>query len=155
MAEVNLLKLSSTSLAPATEEDVEALSHIKIGEVVRCKYSRMRNIKFHRKYFSLLNYLYDVWEPAEVAVDDKRFVPEKSFETFRKNIAVMSGYYDTHFTIAGDPRIEAKSISFANMKEEEFEKLYSNTIDVGLKHILHNHSREDVDNVVQNLIGFM
>ncbi len=155
MAEVNLLKISSASLVPATEADIEALSHIKTGEIVRCKYTRMRNAKFFRKWWALVGLAYDSWCPEQIQVNGARFVPEKNMDTFRKNLTVLAGYYDVHFTIAGEPRIEAKSISFSNMKEEEFEKLYSATIDVVLKHILKNYTGDELEETVMNIIRFV
>jgi hypothetical protein len=67
----------------------------------------------------------------------------------------MAGYYDATHRLDGSVRIEAKSISFANMTADNFAELYSNTIDAVLKHILTNYSRDDLDDTVEQLmLGF-
>lgn len=63
MAEITLVK-TSHGLVPATQEDADQLAKWRIGETVRGKYSRMRNAKFHAKFFKLLELTYDYWEPA-------------------------------------------------------------------------------------------
>ena len=48
---------------------------------------------------------------------------EKSFEAFREFVTVEAGFFDTIMSPAG-PRRVAKSWSFANMSEEEFQAMY-------------------------------
>ena len=65
----------------------------------------------------------------------------------------MAGHYDSFYRIDGTVRIEAKSISFAQMKEGDFDKFYSATIDAILKYILTNYQREDLEQVVEQLLA--
>lgn len=53
-------------------------------------------------------------------------------------------------------RLEAKSISFANMSEEEFEALYSETINVILAKILGGTrmTEEQLRNHVDNVLAY-
>lgn len=127
-------------------------SNIKNGEIVSAEIKRPRNYKFHKKYFALINYAYSVWEPAEVEYRGE--IAEKSVDRFREDITILAGYYETVVNIKGDVKAQAKSISFGSMSEDEFEQLYSKTIDVLLKHVFDNYTREDVDRVVDELIGF-
>ena len=127
-------------------------SNIKNGEVVSCEIKRPRNYEFHKKFMSLLTYAFGVWEPGKLEYHGK--VVGKSFDRFRKDITILAGYYELTTDIKGEPKAEAKSISFASMEADDFEVLYSKTIDVILKHVLTNYTREDVDRVIDNLIGF-
>lgn len=153
MAELKLIKVSSTVLSPATEEDVESLSKIKIGEVIRCKYSRYRSYKFHKKYFALLNHAFDFWEMD--GVEYKGQPVQKNFERFREDIQILAGFGYPVVNINGEVRYRSKSISFGKMSEEEFEKLYSKVIDVILGKILTSYTKEDLDDVVDQIIGFV
>ena len=125
---------------------------IKQGEVVSAEIKRPRNYRFHKKYFALLNYAFGVWEPE--CLDYNGQEVGKSFDRFRDDITILAGYYTLSENIKGEPKAEAKSISFGKMHEDEFSCLYSKTIDVILKHVLKNYTREDVDRVVENIIGF-
>lgn len=63
MAEV-ALKKTATGLVPATEADREIVQAWKVGQVVHGKFARMRNGKFHSKFFAMLDLAYQYWEPA-------------------------------------------------------------------------------------------
>lgn len=142
-------------LRPTDDESIEALSKVKLGQVLHGEFTRMRNYKFHKKWFSLVQYGFDHWCPAELS-DPKwaGVTPEKSFDRFRKDITIMAGYYDATYRLDGSVRIEAKSISFGSMSPEDFEALYSSTIDVILKHVLTNYDRAELDRVVDQILGF-
>ena len=53
----------------------------------------------------------------------------QSMEAFRKWLTIEAGYFDVYETPAGI-RKEAKSISFANMEQEEFNVFYKNCFQV-------------------------
>ena len=127
-------------------------SDIKQGEVVSAEIKRPRNYRFHKKYFALLNYAFGIWEPE--CLEYKGKMVGKSFERFREDITILAGYYTLTENIKGEVRAEADSISFGKMDDDKFAALYSKTIDVLLKHIFKNYTREDVDKVVDNIIGF-
>ncbi len=67
---------------------------------------------------------------------------------------MLAGYYDTFPCIKGGVRYEAKSIAFANMDEDTFADLYDNTVRALLKWVLKNHTREDVNRVMQNIVEY-
>ena len=56
----------------------------------------------------------------------------------------------------GSYRVEPKSISFANMDQEEFERLYSETLNVLLKHVYKQKiSQEELEEIVNKYMEFM
>lgn len=63
MAELALIR-TAQGLIPATEADREITSKWKLGQVVHGKFTRMRNAKFHGKFFSMLDLAWDYWEPV-------------------------------------------------------------------------------------------
>jgi len=53
-------------------------------------------------------------------------------------------------------KLKAKSISFANMDDAEFEKVYSAVADVLLNGVLVRYSgRSELDVVVNQILGFL
>lgn len=145
--EICLIKQFNNALHPATHADVEKLKKVRAGEGIIVNYRKPRNFKFHNKYFALLNYAFDVWEPS----DD---TPAKNFDRFREEVTMASGYYRVVPSIKGDTRYIAKSISFAAMDENEFQELYEKSVSFLLKYVLKNYTREDLDNVLANLSEF-
>ncbi len=158
--EAHFLKLPNGALVPATDDDRQLIDKIKAGSVVRLKYTRMRNYQFFKKWHALLRFAYDSWEPAELPEDPesrwmKNITPEKNYDCFRDQIIVLSGYYKSYFTFKGC-RVEADSVSFANMDEDTFEKLYSKTIDVILKQIYADDTMDErtLRNLVDQAMSF-
>lgn len=139
-------------LVPANQVSFDWLFKKKNGTGLRGEFKEIRNYEFHKKYFDLLRYAYDHWEPGEI--NSKYGQAAKTFERFRKDIAILSGFYTVEIRLNREPRIEAKSISFARMNAENFEILYSNTIDIILQRILQNYTRNDIDNVVRQVISY-
>lgn len=151
MTELALMK-SAGIYIPVTDQDVEICAKHSQGEVIRADFKKMRNPKFHRKFFALLNIGFDAWEPGELT--NEHGPVEKNFEQFREDVTILAGYYEQHVRLDGSMRTVAKSISFANMDEIEFGKLYNSVVNVLLKRVLKNYQREDVDRVIDQILGF-
>lgn len=62
MAELALIR-TTHGLVPATEADREQVQKLKMGQTVHGKFARMRNAKFHGKFFAMLDLAYEYWEP--------------------------------------------------------------------------------------------
>ncbi|WOI78721.1 DUF1367 family protein [Pseudomonas aeruginosa] len=62
MAELALIR-TAQGLVPATEADRETVQKWKAGQVVHGKFTRMRNAKFHGKFFAMLDLAWEYWEP--------------------------------------------------------------------------------------------
>jgi hypothetical protein len=150
--ELILAKAPNGSLVPVDQQAMDELAKLKVGQGVRVKVTRMRNYKFHRKLFALLNVAFDAWEP--LALEYKGEKVAKNFERFRSDVTVLAGYYEATVNLRGETRLEPKSISFSSMDQDEFEKLYSAVIDVVLQRILTNYTRDDLNNVVEQVLRF-
>jgi len=147
------LTKTQAGLLPADPPTEEWYRKLKLGDVVSQDSTVVRNPKFHRKYFALLQVGYENWTPGEI--DSKYGTPAKNFDRFRKDVAILCGYYDMVIRLDGSTRAEAKSISFANMEEDEFEKLYSATIDLFLKRIYDSSmTAEELDKTVNEYLRF-
>ena len=151
------IKTPNNLLMPASYHDQELLKKIKVGQTVKLKYTQVRNYAFHKKYFALLNLAFDYWEPiVNVKECRKAFAvnPEKNFDRFRKDIIILAGFYEASYRLNGEVRLEAKSISFHSMSEDEFEELYTKTIDVIIKHVLKNYTDEMLRSVLDQIEAF-
>ena len=140
---------TSWALVPAHATDVDAIKKLPNSQPVRVKVTRMRNPQFHRKFFALLNYLFDIWEPEE-----ENHVGDKNFDRFRKDIVILAGFYERYIRLDGTTRIEPKSSSFANMDEDEFEQLYEKVIDVGIKYVARNYTDLELRAVIDGIMEF-
>ena len=155
MAELLMIRQPGGLLQPATDEDAELLRKIKAGTTVRVEVKQIRNVKFLRKWFTLAHYAFDIWSETVEPMEYKGQPVMPEFERFRKDLIILCGHFDAVYNVRGEVRLEAKSISFAGMSEETFEKLYSKTIDVILAKIVggtrmtEDQLRNHVDNVLR------
>jgi len=152
MSELLLVKHQSGLMLPENQETKDFIDKLKHGALIRADFKKMRNPAFHRKYFALLNFAFEQWEPTQQTYKDE--IVEKNFDRFRSDIAILSGFGFPVTNIRGEVRMEAKSISFASMDESEFDKLYQTTINVIMKHILTRYTKDDVENTINQLLSF-
>ena len=152
--EAHFIKLPNDALVPAAESDKELLSKIKTGQIVKLKLTRMRNYKFFKKWWALMDFAFDYWEPDEGSFNEWGVVPEKNFEAFRKEVTKIAGFHTATHKLNGDVQIEAKSIAWDKMDEDEFEKLYSACVDVILKHVCTQYDGEMLEQVVDQTMAF-
>lgn len=152
---INLL-VTSTGYAPADAEAIAARQRYhKPGTLVTADVKVPRNPKFLKKYMALLRLGFDAWEPPADHVYKGRPI-ERDFDRFRKDVAIMAGFYTPVWNLKGEMRIEPKSIAFDAMTEEDFGTLYSATINVLLKQVLaqQGYTAESVDSLVNELLRF-
>lgn len=81
MAELSFIK-TRAGLVPHTDHDKEIFDKWKLGAVIAGDFKRVRNPKFHRKFFALLNLTFDYYEPASgVLTADEKRIAKKIFMT--------------------------------------------------------------------------
>jgi hypothetical protein len=151
-SEIVLAKTAAGSLVPIDQAGADYLAKIKVGKAVTATVKRHNNPAFHRKFFALLNLGFDAWEPGEL--EYKGVLVAKNFDQFRRDITILAGYFDSAISFKGDVRLTAKSLNFNAMDQDEREALYSSVINVLLARVLTQYSRDDLDNVVEQLLAF-
>ena len=153
MTDIVLMKAPGGALVPCDEQSREVVSRWKLGQGVNVKATRARDIVRHRRFFAMLNLGFEAWEPPE---QNYRGVPvAKNFERFRKDCLIAAGFYEPVANLKGEVRAEAKSMSFANMDEDEFNVVYSKVADVLLQKVLTTYTRADLDRVVDEMLRFV
>ena len=157
MATLQLLKSSSDQFKPAYQSDLDSFKKIKIGSLVHADIKQPRNPLFHRKFFAMLNFAFDYWEPEPIKVKGIDQEPEKNFERFRKDILILAGYRKAIVNIKNEVRFEAQSISFASMDDLAFQKVYENVFAVLWRLILKRvkgMTEQDAHNAIDAMLSY-
>ena len=145
---INFIKMAGGLLSPANDIEAEKLKKFKTGELYPVEIKRVRNPQFHRKVFAFLNFCFQYWTAENAQL---QFMDESAqFDTFREHITVLAGYYETTWNLKGEPRIRAKSLSFGNMSQDEFEQFYNAAIRIVVKNIFNNTTDENILNQLQS-----
>lgn len=152
MKEIVLTKAAGGVLVPIDPQAAEFIAKMKVGAAVRATVKLQRNPQHHKKFFALLNLAFDAWEPVQATY--KGQVVGKNFDQFRNDIVCLAGFCEVAVNLRGETRVTAKSISFGSMDQAEFDDLYNATVNVVLKHVLTQYSRDDLDAVMDQLAGF-
>lgn len=131
------------------------LKGMEPGELAQMELLIPRDKVKHRKFFALLNVGFDAWEPSRKHKTYKGMQVAKDFEQFREDTIILAGFYEQTFDLEGRMKLKAKSISFAKMPDDEFERLYSAVAKVLLEKVLTTYAgREDLDEIVEKIMKF-
>jgi len=119
------LMCTPTGLKPMYDEDYDSKKMLKVGTVYEATIKEMRNVAFHRKYFSLINL---AWE---YLTEEQRAFFKENVEMFRKTVEISAGHCDMVYSVARQSWLEIpKSIAFDKLSESDFENLYNRVKDV-------------------------
>lgn len=152
MPEIQCYKALAGQLPPDTEvivphEPNKWLSKIKLfTEYFQHTFKIPRNYKFHRKYMAMLQF---------ALKHAKEGLEYPNFEEFRKEIAILAGFFYIKRGLSGKETKVAKSISFASMDDAEFEELYSRSIDIIILYVLpQGTDRNEFEGALNEVLGF-
>ena len=133
---ITLIKTLSGSFKPAYNSDYELAKKLTLNEPFEFEYKKPRNYKFHKKFFALLNLVFENQEQYS------------NLNHLRQDLIIEAGFYEIRYNFQAVEIYEPKSISFSKMDEVEFNELYSKCIDVIVKYF--NFDRADiVENIEQ------
>jgi hypothetical protein len=138
---INMIKMPGGTFVPATDLDQEKTKKYKSNLEFEVDIPLRRNPAFHGKMFSFFRFCFEYW------ASDREFMDEAGqFEVFRNNLTVNAGYYNEYFNLKGEVRIEAKSLSYASMSQEEFERCYSAVVGAALRCIFAGCDDPNIEN---------
>lgn len=149
MIEISIQKGPNGIMIPLNDLEKSKVESFKAGEVYTGKFVKMRNGQFFRKWWDLVNFAFENWEPP--GLDHLKYQGQpvqKSMERFRKEVTILAGHFEVVVDYKGNIRKEAKSISFASMSEDEFTRFFSATIDAILLHFLDGYDRDKLMHVL-------
>jgi len=142
---INAIKQPGGMLEPASDMDAEQMNKFKTGNVYEIEMKLPRNPHFHGKVFAFFQYCFAHWK------SDREFMDEKGqFDLFRKNLTVLAGYRNEFYKIDGAVRVEAKSLSYGAMDQDEFESCYQSLIQAAMRYIFTGSDEETYN----KLVGF-
>ena len=144
-------------LMPAHASDEELLKKIPIGRPINCKITQPRNIKFFRKYWAMMNEAFHLWVPQAKASELLSIVGtevQKDFNTFRDEVTILTGHRTITYRLNGDVRLEAKSIAWQSMSEEEFALFFTKTIDVIVDFVQTHYTDEQLREALETIEAF-
>ena len=139
------LVCTASGLKPETDADYDVKKRLRVGETYEVTIHHVRNPKFHRKYFALINcaweYLGEQWW--------KFFNNDK--DGFRKTVEVAAGYYEPMWSPVRNEWLQVpKSIAFDKMAEDEFSQLYERVKDVLFSVFLGNVNKDEFEEQLVN-----
>ena len=147
--QIQMIKQPGGLLLPASDGDAERLERFKSGAIYPIEIKQARNPAFHGKVFAFMQFCFEHWSADKT---DARFKTSAAqFDTFRKNLTVLAGYKDVTFTIDGRLRVDAQSLAFNQMEQDEFEECYSALINAALVHVFGNTKDQKI---LDKLTGF-
>jgi hypothetical protein len=107
-----MLTRTFNGLKATYNTDLELLSKLEVGQSYLAEIKKPRNILFHRKFFALLNLLFD----NQDVHDD--------IDELRSDLLINIGCYKEKPNLDGEVIKIPLSISFSKMDEVEFSKMY-------------------------------
>ena len=111
-------------LVPLYDDDYDLKKRLKVGESYECDVKIVRNVKFLRKAFALLNAAWSL-------LDERQQAAWRSKKGFRDYITVTAGFYDLYYNARLQAFVEQpRSWAFDSMSEAEFSDLYERMKDV-------------------------
>jgi hypothetical protein len=125
------LQRTLRGLIPLDDTDKEKINKIPFDVALEYEVKVMRNLKFHRKFFAMLNLAFE---------NQDEF---KNFQIFREAVIIGAGFFEKVQRLHGEEIIIAKSISFSQMDNTEFETLYTACIDTIIDYF--NFTKKDFE----------
>lgn len=132
-------RVTPYGLVPLYDSDHDLKQRLKVGSTVRCRVTLPRNYKFHKKFFALVRLTYDNLPMPLVERWNVRSENDM-LRRFKRDL----GYYTAICNECGETEIEYRSISFAAMDEEEFERFYNDCVNLILDKYLPGTDRQDL-----------
>jgi hypothetical protein len=145
---IKFIKQSGGLLCPASDIESDKMTRFKTGETYEIDIRLTRNAKFHGKVFKFFTFCYQHWsgERTHWKFQDEAM----QFESFRKELIKLAGFTVIVWNIDGTFTIEAKSLAFSSMSQEEYESCYKALIQAAMSNIF-NSADEDT---MQKLYSF-
>ena len=142
---ISVIKIQGAGFICASDEDAEKSNRFKNGEQYEADFKLTRNPQFHRKVFAFMQFCFNYWQ------NENDYQSERtSFDVFRANLSVLAGYSEKYYSIDGSVRVEAKSLSYGNLSQDDFEEFYSAIIKAAIGTIF-----QDADeNTINQLYNF-
>lgn len=129
------------ALRPVDEMGEELLHKFADRTLVSCEIRQPRNLQHHRKFFALLNLVYE---------NQERY---PSVEQLLSAMKVALGHCDMLTLKDGKQVYIPKSIAFHKMDQLEFDKFWDRVVKLVCEKILPGMQREDLEREILELVS--
>ncbi len=143
---VKIENIDNYQLSPISDDDYRKMLKLKSGDHLMIETWKERNIKFHRKFFAMLNCA------INHLPEDEQYDRFRNLEYFRKYLMIITGNCEVLIGLTGKENYIPMSISFKSMDNYSFEVIYSGCLSAILKHFLKHISLEDFENDILNFL---
>lgn len=129
------------TLRPVDEQGRAELSKLRQGQQVEIELKRARNPRQHRLYWGLVGLIFH---------QQSRYATQEQLSNALK---CAVGFCDEVELMNGKTMVTPKSMSFANMKQDEFEPFFDKVIEVVITKILPGVSNADLRRELAEMVG--
>ncbi|MCB7127924.1 MAG: DUF1367 family protein [Candidatus Brocadiales bacterium] len=136
-----LFKKTLGALRPAALDAEEAMHKIANGSLVMVEIKRGRNLAHHRLFFALLHLVH---------TNQDRY---DTFEGFRTAFLIGLGWCDTVVCKDGKVGYMARSISFANMDQATFDRLFNDAVNLVCQRWLPTVKDEELRREIEEMVA--
>ena len=140
-------RVTDYGLVPVYDSDLDMKKRLKVGTTVRCRVTQPRNYGFHKKFFALVRLTYDNL-PLPLVERWNIHSADDLLRRFKRDL----GYYTSRTNDRGEREIEFRSISFAAMDEQEFERFYNDCVNLVLYTYIRGLGREDLEEEIEHFM---
>ncbi len=137
-----LLQRHLDCLRPIDEEGLRDLRALQEMEIVRCKWTKPRNIKLHKLFFALLNLVFEN--------TDGRY---KSTEHLLTQVKIGIGHADLIVTKDGKEYWHPLSISFAKMDDTAFRSFWDRAVNFIIAEVV-PFDKKELEKEVFEMLGY-
>ena len=116
MTRLYLVRSEGGDLLPWGPNDHAYVSKLGAGESLECDTRKARNPAHHAKFFALFDLAYE---------SQGRYTNKRQFMT---ELKIRAGWYEEYVNTNGQMVYVPKSISWANMDQETFDKFYADAV---------------------------
>ena len=131
---------TATGLVPETDSDAELKRRMKIGATYEVTVKEVRNPKFLRLFFALLNCSW------QYMTEQQQAFFKDNIEKFRETLLIATGYTETFYDIRRQAWLEKpRSIAFDKMSEADFSDFYERAKDVIFNYFIPEVNRDEFE----------
>ena len=131
---------TATGLVPETDADHELKKKMKIGATYEVTVKEVRNPKFLRLFFALLNCSW------QYLTEQQQAFFKDNIEKFRETLLIATGYTETFYDIRRQAWLEKpRSIAFDKMSEADFSDFYERAKDVIFNYFIPEVKRDEFE----------
>lgn len=131
---------TATGLVPETDSDAEVKRRMKIGATYEVTVKEVRNPKFLRLFFALLNCSW------QYLTEQQQAFFKDNVEKFRETLLIATGYTETFYDIRRKAWLEKpRSIAFDKMTEADFSIFYERAKDVIFNYFIPEVKRDEFE----------